>query len=134
MVVTWRPRGSTSGKYRSAKGRLMTAMGGPSRSTVSTTRPSPNCFLVNELPHIQIMIKPALPYLDIIYRIREEIELPLAAYNVSGEFSMIKAAEKMGWLDGPKVMMETLTAIKRAGADLILTYFALEAAQALMDA
>ncbi|MEJ2096160.1 MAG: porphobilinogen synthase [Deltaproteobacteria bacterium] len=81
-----------------------------------------------------IMVKPALPYLDIIYRVREEIDLPLAAYNVSGEFSMIKAAEKMGWLDGPKVMMETLTAIKRAGADLILTYFALEAAQALMDA
>ncbi|MBU1397368.1 MAG: porphobilinogen synthase [Proteobacteria bacterium] len=75
-----------------------------------------------------IMIKPALPYLDIIYRVREEIDLPIAAYNVSGEFSMIKAAEKMGWIDGKKVMMETLTSIKRAGADMILTYFAIEAA------
>jgi len=75
-----------------------------------------------------IMIKPALPYLDIICRIRDEIDLPLAAYNVSGEYAMIKAAEKMGWIDGKKVMMETLTAIKRAGADMILTYFAMEAA------
>jgi porphobilinogen synthase len=78
-----------------------------------------------------IMVKPALAYLDILCRVREEIDLPVAAYNVSGEFSMIKAAEKMGWIDGPKVMMETLTAIKRAGADMILTYFAIEAAQAL---
>jgi porphobilinogen synthase len=77
------------------------------------------------------MVKPALPYLDIISRVREEIDLPLAAYNVSGEYAMIKAAEKMGWVDGKKVMMETLTAIKRAGADMILTYFALEAAEAL---
>ncbi|MFO7713878.1 MAG: porphobilinogen synthase, partial [Desulfosarcina sp.] len=60
-------------------------------------------------------------------------DLPLAAYNVSGEFSMIKAAEKMGWIDGQKVMMETLTAIKRAGADMILTYFAMDAA-ALINA
>jgi porphobilinogen synthase len=80
-----------------------------------------------------IMVKPALPYLDIICRVREEIDLPIAAYNVSGEFSMIKAAEKMGWIDGSKVMMETLTAIKRAGADMILTYFAIEAAQALQS-
>lgn len=78
-----------------------------------------------------IMVKPALAYLDIICRIREEIDLPIAAYHVSGEYAMIKAAEKMGWLDGRRVMMETLTAIKRAGADLILTYFAIEAAQAL---
>ena len=78
-----------------------------------------------------IMVKPALAYLDIICRVREEIDLPVAAYNVSGEYSMIKAAEKMGWVDGPRAMMETLTAIKRAGADMILTYFALEAAQAL---
>ena len=78
-----------------------------------------------------IMIKPALPYLDIICRIRDEIDLPLAAYNVSGEYSMIKAAEKMGWIDGKKVMMETLIAIKRAGADMILTYFATEAAHEL---
>ena len=80
-----------------------------------------------------IMVKPALAYLDIICRVREEIDLPLAAYNVSGEFSMIKAAEKMGWMDGPRVMMETLTAIKRAGADLILTYFAIEAAKELQS-
>jgi porphobilinogen synthase len=76
-----------------------------------------------------IMVKPALAYLDIICRVREEIDLPVAAYNVSGEYAMIKAAAQMGWLDGRKVMMETLTAIKRAGADLILTYFALEAAR-----
>lgn len=78
-----------------------------------------------------VMVKPALAYLDIICRVREEFDLPVAAYNVSGEFAMIKAAEKMGWIDGPKVMLETLTAIKRAGADMILTYFALEAAKAL---
>jgi len=78
-----------------------------------------------------IMIKPALSYLDIICRIRDEIDLPLAAYNVSGEYAMIKAAEKMGWIDGKKVMMETLIAIKRAGADMILTYFAVEAAEEL---
>lgn len=78
-----------------------------------------------------IMVKPALPYLDIIYRVRSEIDLPLAAYNVSGEFAMIKAADKLGWVDGKKVMMETLTSIKRAGADMILTYFALEAAEML---
>jgi porphobilinogen synthase len=78
-----------------------------------------------------IMVKPALPYLDIIYRVRQEFDLPVAAYNVSGEFSMIKAAEQMGWLDGPRVMMETLTAIKRAGADMILTYFAVDAARLL---
>jgi porphobilinogen synthase len=78
-----------------------------------------------------VMVKPALAYLDIICRVREEIDLPVAAYNVSGEYSMIKAAEKMGWLDGQKVMLETLTAIKRAGADMILTYFAMDAAKAL---
>jgi porphobilinogen synthase len=78
-----------------------------------------------------VMVKPALAYLDIICRVKEEFDLPVAAYNVSGEFAMIKAAEKMGWIDGPKVMLETLTAIKRAGADMILTYFAMEAAKAL---
>jgi porphobilinogen synthase len=78
-----------------------------------------------------IMIKPALSYLDIICRIRDEIDLPVAAYNVSGEYAMIKAADKMGWLDGKKVMMETLTSIKRAGADMIVTYFAIEAAKEL---
>ena len=80
-----------------------------------------------------IMVKPALAYLDIICRVREEIDLPVAAYNVSGEFSMVKAAEKMGWIDGSKVMLETLTAIKRAGADMILTYFAIDAAKALQS-
>ena len=80
-----------------------------------------------------IMVKPALAYLDIIHRVRQEFDLPVAAYNVSGEFSMIKAAEQMGWLDGPRVMMETLTAIKRAGADMILTYFAMDAARLLGD-
>ena len=78
-----------------------------------------------------IMVKPALPYLDIIRRAREEFDLPLAAYNVSGEFAMIKAAANMGWLDGERAMMESLTAIKRAGADIIITYFALDAADLL---
>jgi len=78
-----------------------------------------------------IMVKPALPYLDIIHRIREEIDLPVAAYNVSGEYAMIKSAAKMGWLDGEKAMLESLTGIKRAGADMILTYFAIEAARSL---
>ncbi|OQX23935.1 MAG: delta-aminolevulinic acid dehydratase [Desulfobacteraceae bacterium IS3] len=78
-----------------------------------------------------IMIKPALPYLDIICRVRQEIDLPVAAYNVSGEYAMIKAAEEKGWLDGKRAMMEMLTAIKRAGADMILTYFAIDAAKEL---
>jgi porphobilinogen synthase len=81
-----------------------------------------------------IMVKPALPYLDIICRVKEEFDLPLAAYNVSGEYAMIKAAEQLGWLDGQRVMMESLTAIKRAGADMILTYFAMEAARNLGNA
>jgi len=62
---------------------------------------------------------------------REEFDYPLAAYNVSGEYAMIKAADRLGWIDGPRVMMETLLSIKRAGADLILTYFAKEAARLL---
>ena len=78
-----------------------------------------------------IMVKPALAYLDVIRRAREEFDLPIAAYNVSGEFAMIKAAAQMGWLDGERAMMEALTAIKRAGADIILTYFAPEAARLL---
>jgi len=78
-----------------------------------------------------IMVKPALPYLDIIRRAKEEFDLPVAAYNVSGEFAMIKAAAKMGWIDGELAMMEALTAIKRAGADIIITYFAGEAAELL---
>lgn len=80
-----------------------------------------------------VMVKPALPYLDIICRIKDEFDLPVAAYNVSGEYAMIKAAAERGWLDGKLVMMETLTAIKRAGADMILTYFAMEAARALNE-
>ena len=80
-----------------------------------------------------IMVKPALSYLDIICRIRDEIDLPIAAYNVSGEYAMIKAADKMGWVDGKKVMLETLISIKRAGADMILTYFAIEAARELVS-
>jgi porphobilinogen synthase len=71
-----------------------------------------------------IMVKPALAYLDIICRAKQEFDLPLAAYNVSGEYSMIKAAAQMGWLDEEKAMIESLTAIKRAGADIIITYFA----------
>jgi porphobilinogen synthase len=77
------------------------------------------------------MVKPALPYLDIIRRAREEFDLPIAAYNVSGEFAMIKAAAQLGWLDGERAMMEALTSIKRAGADIILTYFAQDAAKIL---
>ena len=80
-----------------------------------------------------VMIKPALPYLDIIFRIRSEFDIPIAAYNVSGEFSMVKAAAKMGWIEGDKVMMECLLSIKRAGADLIITYFAKEAARRLEE-
>ncbi|MGD9157267.1 MAG: porphobilinogen synthase [Desulfobacteraceae bacterium] len=78
-----------------------------------------------------IMVKPALPYLDILTRVREECLLPLAAYHVSGEYSMIKAAEERGWVDGPRIMMESLTCIKRAGAKLIFTYFAKDAAKLL---
>jgi len=78
-----------------------------------------------------IMVKPALAYLDVIRQAREEFDLPLAAYNVSGEYSMIKAAAEKGWLDGQRVMMEVLTSIKRAGADIIITYFAREAAKLL---
>jgi len=77
-----------------------------------------------------LMVKPALAYLDIISLLREQSSLPIAAYNVSGEYSMIKAAALKGWLDGERVMRETLLSIKRAGADVILTYFAKEFAQA----
>lgn len=78
-----------------------------------------------------VMVKPALSYLDVIRRVKDTFHLPTAAYNVSGEYSMIKAAGRNGWIDEPRVMMETLTSIKRAGADLILTYFAKEAARLL---
>jgi len=80
-----------------------------------------------------IMVKPALPYLDIITRVRQEFDLPVAAYNVSGEYAMIKAAAAQGWLDHDRVMMESLLSIKRAGADMILTYFAKDAARLLRE-
>jgi len=76
-----------------------------------------------------IMVKPALAYLDIIYRAKKRFRMPTAAYNVSGEFSMIKAAAREGWIDEKSAIMEVLTSIKRAGADMILTYHALEAAE-----
>ncbi len=76
-----------------------------------------------------IMVKPALPYLDVIKTARENVNVPVCAYNVSGEYSMIKAANKMGWLDGKKAAMESLVSIKRAGADIIITYFAKEFAK-----
>ncbi len=78
-----------------------------------------------------IMVKPALPFLDIIAAARRRTNVPIAAYQVSGEYSMIKAADRAGWLDEERAMMESLLSIKRAGADLILTYFAKEAARRL---
>jgi porphobilinogen synthase len=78
-----------------------------------------------------VMVKPALPYLDVIARVRQEFGLPVAAYSVSGEYAMIKAAARLGWLDEERCMLEALTAIRRAGADLIITYFAREAARLL---
>jgi porphobilinogen synthase len=75
-----------------------------------------------------VMVKPALPYLDVLRRVRDAVDLPVAAYQVSGEYSMIKAAAQRGWLSEPAVVLETLYAIRRAGADLILTYFAVDAA------
>jgi porphobilinogen synthase len=79
-----------------------------------------------------VMVKPATPYLDIISLVREISPVPVAAYNVSGEYAMIKAAEGKGWIEGERAMMEMLTAIKRAGADIILTYFAKDAAKVLI--
>ncbi len=78
-----------------------------------------------------VMIKPALPYLDVITRVRQATDVPLAAYNVSGEYAMVKAAAANGWLDEPRAIIEALTSIKRAGADMILTYHAKEAARLL---
>jgi len=80
-----------------------------------------------------LMVKPALSYLDIIRRVRDVCQLPIAAYNVSGEYAMIKAAAANGWLDERAIVLETLTGIKRSGADLILTYHALDAARWLRD-
>jgi len=78
-----------------------------------------------------VMVKPALSYLDIIHQVKQNFDLPVAAYNVSGEFSMVKAAAKLGWIDGDRVMMEILISMRRAGADMILTYHAKEAAKLL---
>ena len=78
-----------------------------------------------------IMVKPALPYLDIICRLKDEIDLPIAAYNVSGEYAIMKAGEMMGWVDAKAMIMETLLSIKRAGADMILTYSAIDVAREL---
>jgi porphobilinogen synthase len=78
-----------------------------------------------------VMVKPAMAYLDIIYRVKRKFGYPVAAYNVSGEYSMIKAAGQNGWIDEQRIMMEVLFAIRRAGADMILTYFAKDAAKLL---
>jgi porphobilinogen synthase len=75
-----------------------------------------------------VMVKPALPYLDVIRAVREDLDLPIAAYQVSGEYSMLKAAARNGWLDERAAALEALTSIRRAGADVILTYYAKEAA------
>ena len=80
-----------------------------------------------------VMVKPALPFLDIIARVKAEFDRPLAAYNVSGEYAMIKAAAANGWLDEKRTVMESLTGIKRAGADMIITYFAVDAARWLKE-
>ena len=78
-----------------------------------------------------LMVKPGLPYLDVIYRLKQNFQLPIAAYNVSGEYAMVKAAAQNGWIDNDRVILETLTCFRRAGADIILTYFAKEAARLL---
>jgi len=76
-----------------------------------------------------VMIKPALPYLDVVQRVRERFDVPIAAYNVSGEYAMVKAAARNGWLDEKRVVLEILTSIHRAGASIILTYHAKDAAR-----
>ncbi|MGH8203193.1 MAG: porphobilinogen synthase, partial [Steroidobacteraceae bacterium] len=81
-----------------------------------------------------VMVKPALPYLDVIWRVKERFAFPTAAYQVSGEYSMIKAAAQNGWIDEERAMMESLTSIHRAGADMVITYFAREAARLLNNA
>lgn len=78
-----------------------------------------------------VMVKPALSFLDVIFNAKQNYNIPLAAYNVSGEFSMLKAAEKNDWIDGKRVMMEIMYSIKRAGADIIITYHAEEVAKIL---
>jgi len=78
-----------------------------------------------------VMVKPGMPYLDIVRRVKDEFKVPTYAYQVSGEYSMIKAAAQAGWLDERRAMLESLLSIKRAGAEMILTYFAKEAARLL---
>lgn len=78
-----------------------------------------------------VMVKPALPYLDVLMRVKERFGYPTAAYHVSGEYAMLKAAARNGWIDEPRAMLETLVAIRRAGADIIITYYAVDAAKAL---
>jgi porphobilinogen synthase len=78
-----------------------------------------------------VMVKPAMPYLDILWRVKERFAYPTAAYQVSGEYAMIKAAARNGWIDEERAMLESLTAIHRAGADMIVTYFARQAATLL---
>ena len=78
-----------------------------------------------------VMVKPAIHYLDVITRVKASFNVPLAAYHVSGEYALLKAAARNGWIDEPRAMMETLTAIRRAGADILITYYAREAARAL---
>jgi porphobilinogen synthase len=78
-----------------------------------------------------VMVKPALPYLDILSRVKSRFRYPTAAYQVSGEYAMIKAAARNGWIDERRAMLETLTSIRRAGADIIITYYAREAARAI---
>ena len=77
------------------------------------------------------MVKPALGYLDVIRRVRDAVDVPVAAYNVSGEYSMVEAAAAHGWIDREQAILETLTSIRRAGADVVLTYWAVEAASLL---
>jgi porphobilinogen synthase len=78
-----------------------------------------------------VMVKPALPYLDVVWRVKAEFGLPTAAYHVSGEYAMLKAAAQNGWIDERRAMLECLTAIRRAGADIVITYYAREAARLL---
>jgi porphobilinogen synthase len=78
-----------------------------------------------------VMVKPALAYLDVIRAVREAVDVPVAAYNISGEYSMVEAAAARGWIDREAAILETLTSIRRAGADIVLTYWAAEAAHLL---
>ena len=81
-----------------------------------------------------VMVKPAVGYLDVVRRVRDTVAVPVAAYNVSGEYAMVEAAAANGWIDRDRAIRETLTSIKRAGADIVLTYWATEAATRLINA